>query len=197
MTSKIREHIAGATYHTYSRCIAKENLMKDDKMKELMLTVIKETKEKFRFKLNAFEIPDNHFHFIIQTVNDTHNISKIMQRIKSVFAKRYNKLVGRCGPVWNERFGSKIIEKAKDAAKYMLYLLWYLAYNSYRKNKVNDPREYMYGSINCYLNENHKSRLKITLHDAFLNLGRTFKERLKNFLEYEKYYVEGLLSQRW
>ncbi len=36
---------------------------------------------------------------------------------------------------------TEIIEKVKDASKYLFYLMWYLAYNSYRKNKVCNPRE--------------------------------------------------------
>ena len=180
------------TYHTYSRCIDKANLIKNDKLKDLLVKVIDETQKKFDFELNAFEILDNHFHFIITTTSKGETISKIMQRIKSVFAKRYNKLHGRSGPFWNERFGSKIVEGARDPSEYLLNLLWYLAHNSYRKGKVNNPREYKYSSIKCYLEENYKSKLKITLHHIFKNLGKNFKERLKIFLDLEIRYRENL-----
>jgi len=180
------------TYHTYSRCIDKANLMKNDKLKDLMIKVIEETQTKFDFELNSFEILDNHFHFIIRTISKGETISKTMQRIKSVFAKRYNKLHGRSGPFWNERFGSKIVEGARDPSSYLLNLLWYVAHNSFRKGKVNDPREYKYSSIRCYLEENYKPKLKITLHQIFIDLGRNFKERLKVFLDLEIRYRENL-----
>ena len=103
--------------------------------------------------------------------------------------------MGTCGPFWNERFGCKIVEKAKNPTEYMIYLLWYVAYNSYRKGKVNDPREDNFSSINCYLIKKFNSRLKITLHDIFKNLGKTYNERLKTFLKFEKYYLAGLWRQ--
>jgi putative transposase len=196
MTRDPRFCMANLTYHTYSRCINNSNMIKDDKTKELMITVIKETQEKYHFELSGFEILDNHFHFLIKTLDGGQTISKIMQRIKSVFARRYNKLHGRTGPFWNERFGSKIIEDAIDATTYLLHLLWYMAYNSFRKNKVNNPRDYKYSSINCYLDENYKSCLTIKLHNSFINLGKTFQERLRGFLIFEDNFVKGLWYQK-
>jgi len=129
MGRPIRICLPNLTYHTFSRCIDKANLMKKDKIKDLMIKVVKETQNIFDFELNAFEILDNHFHFIIKTKDKAETISKIMQRIKSVFARRYNKLHNRTGPFWNERFGSKIVEGVRDPAGYFLNLLWYLGYN--------------------------------------------------------------------
>lgn len=190
MGRAIREQIIGATYHVYSRCINKEDLLEDDRMKDLMITVIQETQEKYEFELNEFDILDNHFHFTIVIKNNLDTISKIMQRIKSVFAKRYNKLHGRSGPFWNERFGSKIIEKSKNVVKYFMRLIFYTGYNSVKKGKVKDPRNYKYSSFNCYLDKNYKSQLKITLHKYFLSLGNTFEECAQKFLEYEKQYLD-------
>jgi len=180
------------TYHTYSRCIDKASLIKNDKLKDLLIKIIEETQKKFDFELNSFEILDNHFHFIITTKKKGESISKIMQRIKSVFAKRYNKLHGRTGPFWNERFGSKIVQSARGPIKYLLNLLWYLAYNPYRKGQVNDPRDYKYSSIRCYLEQNYKSKLKITIHQFFKDLGKNFEERLKIFLNLEVGYRDSL-----
>ncbi len=166
-------------------------MIKDDKNKELMITIIKETQDKYHFDLIVFEILDDHFHFVIGTLPMGETISKIMQRIKSVFARRYNKIHGRIGPVWNERFKSIIIEQLKDSVNYFLRNLWYMAYNSCRKNKVKNPREYKYGSINYYLNENWSSKLKIKLHKIFINLGLSHTKRVKAFLIYEELYIKG------
>lgn len=192
MGRTLREQVTGATYHVYSRCIDKQNLMNDDKMKDLFLQVVKETQENFEFELNAFEILDNHFHFIIRILNDKDTISKIMQRIKSVFAKRYNYLHGRSGPFWNERFGSSIVEKVNLPMFYLLFLILYLANNSVKKGIVKDPRKYKYSSINSYLDQNHKGPLKITLHYYFMMLGNNFEERKTKFLEFANLYFDSL-----
>jgi REP element-mobilizing transposase RayT len=167
---------AGLTYHVFSRCADLKDLMKSTFIKELMIIVIEETQKKYKFKLNAFEILDNHIHLIIQTENEHDTISKIMQRLKSVFARRYNKLMDRTGPFWNDRFGSKIVEQAKDVVSYFIKLIRYLADNSVRKGYVEDPRDYEYGSFNCYLKNGFQSKLKVTVHDYFLMLGDTFDD---------------------
>lgn len=181
------------TYHVYSRCIEKRKLLKRSIMKDLLVEIIKSTQKKYDFELIAFEILGNHFHFVIKTVENGETISKVIQRIKSVFAKKYNKLMDRTGPFWNERFGSKIVEKQENPWFYLLYLLWYIAYNSVREQEVDDPRSSKYGSIMNYLKEDYNGKLKITLHDAFWELGDCFKIRVKRFLEYEKIYLENLL----
>lgn len=177
------------TRHVYSRCINKEDMMDENLYKDLMIQVLKETLELYTFELISFELLDNHFHFIIRTVESGETISKIMQRIKSVFARRLNKLLGRCGPVWNERFGDKIVEFTEDPVKYMLNLLWYIAYNSLRKKAPENPREYTYGSINHYLKKGYRGKLPITLAKEFIKLGKTFTERVQAFLGYEKCYL--------
>jgi REP element-mobilizing transposase RayT len=180
---------AKLTYHVFTRCIDKKKMLQNIFFKELMITVIEETQKKFDFKLNAFEILDNHIHLIIQTENKHDTISKIMQRIKSVFAKRYNKLMGRTGPFWNDRFGSKIVEQAKNVLSYFVQLVHYLANNSVRKGYVTDPRDYKYGSFNCYLKKDYRSKLKVTVHDYFLMLGDTFEECAAALLNFRGYSI--------
>jgi len=190
MGRALREIASKVTYHIFTRCRNSLNLMAENEIKNLMITVIEETQKLYEFELNSIEILDDHIHLIIKTLNDEDTISKIMQRIKSVFARRYNKLHGITGPFWNERFGSKIIEKANDILGYFIYLLWYLAYNPVRKKMVTDPRKYKYSSINVYLDEDYKPPLQITIHQFFLYLGKTFKECRLNFLEFEKTYTK-------
>jgi REP element-mobilizing transposase RayT len=173
---------AKLTYHAFTKCLNSEDMLQKKYIKEILIAVIEETQKKYKFKLNAFELLDNHIHLIIQTENKHDTISKIMQRIKSVFAKRYNKLMGRTGPFWNERFGSKIVEQAKDIVSYFVTLIHYLANNSVRKGYVADPRDYEYGSFNCYLRKGYKSKLMVVVHDYFFMLGETFEECAETLL---------------
>ncbi|MEJ5363441.1 MAG: hypothetical protein WHV26_15385, partial [Spirochaetota bacterium] len=72
---------------------------------------------------------------------------------KARFAELYNKITGRTGPFWNERYKDSIIQFAKDGFHYLLWLLWYLAYNPIRKRLCSDPTKYHYSSIKAYLQE--------------------------------------------
>ncbi len=116
------------------------------------------------------------------------DISRIMQYVKSRFALRYNRINNRTGAVWNERFRDKVIEFSNNPERYLLNLLWYVAYNPVKARLVKDCRDYRYSSINCCLDESFEPPVPITLHEYFLNLGDTFAEQSENFLIYEEYY---------
>ncbi len=176
------------TYHVGSRCINRDPRMRPKVFKEGFLAVLRNAMEKYDFKLISYCIMDNHIHLIIHTVEGGASISRIMQYIKSRFARWYNTMMNRIGPFWNERFSDTIIQHAKDAVHYLLWLLWYLGFNPVRAGKCENPRKYKFSSINAYLEEQFQPEVKITYHEYFIQLGATFKERVKKFLIYEELY---------
>ena len=192
MARKPRICLANITYHVYSRCIEWRDMMSEDFFKDLFIEVLIKTQEKYDFELNFYEIMNNHFHLIIKTVEEGESISRIMQYIKSRFAERFNKITNRFGTFWSERFKDVIVEMQDNPLNYLLWLLWYLAFNPVRKYIVSDPRDYVYGCINSYLNENTKQPLKITLHEYFLLLGSSFKDCIGKFLFFEDAYRKRL-----
>jgi putative transposase len=194
MSRPYRIRMQELTYHTHSRCIEKKPLMKSTKMKKLMLHVLNITMEKYNFELITFTIMDNHFHFFIRTLKDGEDISRIMQFIKSQFARRYNRIMNRSGPFWNERFGDTIVELTSDPPTTFFTILLYIGYNPVRSHYVVDPRDYPYSSFKCYLDESYISPVKITLHEYFLKLGNTFRERVNKFLIYEDRYRKRIFS---
>lgn len=179
------------TYHVWTRCIEWKPKMKKETFKELLLEVIAKTQEKYNFELNQYVILDNHIHLIIYTLPGEASISRIMQYLKSRFAEKYNKKTKRIGPFWNERYRYKIVEDSDDPIPYLLHLLWYLAYNSVRKNMVTDPRKYKYSGIHSYLKENYTSKATVTLHKFFYDLGKSFTERAGKLLELESYFISS------
>ncbi len=148
--------------------------------------------EKYDFELIAAEIVANHIHLIIKTCEGKETISRIMQYTKARIAEKYNRAMGTTGAFWNERFGSTVIEEADNPEEYFLWLLWYIGYNPVRKGLSRDPRKNDIGFINCYLDKNYKPLIKITLHNYFLKLGKTFDECVKAFLFYEEAYRKRL-----
>ena len=137
--------------------------MKPDKMKDLMIEVIKLSLEKYNFQMIEYAIMDNHFHFYIRTLKDGENISRIMQFIKSQFARRYNRLMDRTGPFWNERFSDTIIELTENPVQTFWYIFMYVGYNPVNSNYVKDPRQYPYGSFLSYVDKEYISPVPITL----------------------------------
>ena len=182
------------TYHVFSRCINSSDIMEGDSIKDILLGVMKDANRIYKFSLTSYVILDNHFHFIIKTAGDGPSISRIMQYIKGNFARKYNRMTGRIGPVWNERFGDTIIEASENPVRYLLWLLWYLAYNSVRKRKVWDPRSYRYNSIRAYLEEDYQDFFPVILHDYYLKLGNDTVQRVRRFLEFEDAYRKRLFT---
>lgn len=177
------------TYHVFSRCCNNEILMRKKYCKNLMFQVIRHVQKSLEFELNAIAIMDNHFHFLITTVDEGPHIDVIMQRIKSIFARRYNLMHKRIGPFWNERYGAKIVEEQENPVEYLLYSLWYLGYNSTRRSNKVAPREYKYSSLTKYLGEKTFDKVKITLHRYYVALSENIEERIKKFTLYENKYL--------
>ena len=188
MANLPRRFEPGLSYHTMSRCIEARDMMADDFVKELVIEVLVRTQKKYKFYCHAYGIMDNHFHFLIETVEDGPPVSRIMQYIKARIAEGYNKKMNRIGPFWNERYKDVIVEEQENPWQYVLWLLWYIAFNPVRAGKCSDPRDYKYSSILSYLIEGFHSRVKIIRHRSFEELGDIFEERLRRFLFYEEAY---------
>jgi putative transposase len=189
MPRPLRIQTRGLTHHVFCRCIEKKSLLEERFFSNLLIEVIRKTQERYRFDLTSFQIMDNHIHLVIHTVEGGESISRIMQYMKARFAERYNHILGRSGPFWNERFKDKIVEFSENPIFYLLWLLWYIAFNPVRKGIVRDPRMYHCSSINSYLDEAHKPLVRITFHDYFIQLGKSFDERVKRFLLYEEAFI--------
>mgnify|MGYP006308112493 CR=1 FL=1 len=184
-----RSKIQGITHHVYSRCIEKKALLLSHSAASMLEQVIVDTQEKYDFDLTAYQIMDNHFHFIIKTKKGEASISRIMQYIKARFAERYNSLHNRTGPFWNERFKDQVIEFSDNQLIYLIWLICYLAYNPVVKGLVKDPRDWRWGSFNFYMDAKYKGRVKVVVHEyLFILGGDTFEERRKQMLYYEDMY---------
>ncbi len=177
----IRDLRPNITHHVTSKCIDDCFLMNSDKLKSLFLEQIKKAQIKYTFELNSFTIMDNHFHLVIRIIDKKDTISKIMQYIKSLFAKIYNKLMKRSGPFWNSRYKSKVIEVTNNPIEYLINTLIYLAYNPVKSKISKIPSQYKYSSFNCYLSHTYKPLIKVTLHPLFFKLGKTLKDCFNEF----------------
>lgn len=195
MPRKLRIRLPETTYHITSRCIEKKPLMRAKKMKILMWEVLNISEKKYAYQLNGYTLMDNHFHFYIKTIKHKEDISRIMQFIKSQYARRYNRMMNRTGPFWNERFNDTIVEHTSNPRDVFLNILFYMGYNPVRSNLVKDPRDYTYSSFRCYVDEDYTPPVKITLHEYYLSLGQTFQERARKLHEYEDMYRKKIFPE--
>ncbi|MDR2362854.1 MAG: transposase [Spirochaetaceae bacterium] len=75
----------------------------------LFARVFRETKLRFVFEVRGLCLADDWLTFYIKPA-DGLELPAIMQWLKQVFAQRYNRLDGRIGHIWGDRYGSWILE---------------------------------------------------------------------------------------
>ncbi len=105
-----------------------------------LIDVIKMFKEKYKFRLYAYEIMGTHYHILIEPNKEFADISVIMREINGEFARIFNKRMGKRGHFWNERFSHKIVKGIAHMKESFLYFLK----NPVRAGMVENPMEYPY-----------------------------------------------------
>jgi hypothetical protein len=78
--------------------------------------VFRETTIRFVFEIRGLRLADDWLTFYIKPA-DGLELSAIMQWLKQVFAQRYNRLDGRIGHIWGDRYGSRILEEETGAGR--------------------------------------------------------------------------------
>ena len=139
-----------------------EFIMESDEMKELFLSILESAKRKYRFKLKHFCVMSSHVHLIIEPEHGT-SLSKLMQWVLMVFARRYNKILGITGHVWYDRFKSRIIRSYKQ----FVHTFQYISNNPVKAGICKDPVKYAYGGL--YELKKRRFRL-LDPTDSWLNI---------------------------
>jgi len=68
MGRQLRILIPGAVYHVTSRGNERKNIFKDDMDRNMILKTLGEVKSKYDFKILAFVLMNNHYHFLLKTI---------------------------------------------------------------------------------------------------------------------------------
>jgi len=134
---KRRILIDGSTYHVTSRINDKKNVFASKLGQKVMIIILERAKAKYGFILHNFCIMPNHFHLLITPAKGT-NLSRIIQWIKTMSAKMWNKIHGSTDHLWGERFFSRPIEDMKDFSNTFSYI----DQNPVKAGLVDNPAEW-------------------------------------------------------
>lgn len=175
-------------YHIMLRGINKERIFYDNIDRVKFLKTLKNTKDKYEYKLYAYCLMDNHVHLLIDDCDK--KISNIIQSIGITYALYFNKKYERVGHLFQNRYNSKCVENEK----YFLNLIRYIHRNP-ENAKICSTEEYRWSSFKEYLSSsdlvNCYNVLNLFDKDLFVS-KKKFKEfnltDIKNYddeLEYE------------
>jgi putative transposase len=145
--TRIRQLKPYATYHVVDK-VNRDEIIFDAATSALLLETIARCNEKYSFKMLTFVIMGNHTHFMVNPGKDS-PLPSIMQWIKSVFAKAYNKKTGQSGHVWKERYYSVIIETVEQ----FITTFEYIVKNPLKAGLVQDAKDYRPSGLYHYLHK--------------------------------------------
>ncbi|MGL5677082.1 MAG: transposase [Cellulosilyticaceae bacterium] len=164
-------------FHIMIHSISEINLFRDTEDKDMYLHLIETCKLKYPFKVYAFCLMDTHAHFIFDCFGS--DISKIMHYLNLCYSMYYNKKYARRGPLFHDRFKSKII----DSYRYLANLSLYIHRNPLDLLKEQETLlSYPYNSLIDYI---HGSNRFSILDLAFLThtLGLSTPENRRIYLQ--------------
>ena len=144
MARKPRIHYEGALYHVIIRGNNRAYIFKNRENKEEYKKIVLKYKKRYRFKLYAYCIMDNHAHLLIEVCDIP--LSKIMQGIQQVFTQHYNRKNRTTGHVFEQRYKSFLCDKDT----YLLSLIRYIHQNPVR-SKLTGGLNYQWSSHQEYL----------------------------------------------
>jgi hypothetical protein len=101
-------------YEIRSQINNREPLFRHSKALELFDQVFRAAELRFVFAVRCLRLEDDWLTFYIKP-EDGMELPAIMKWIKQTFAQRYNRLTGRIGHIWGDRYWSAILEGAPSA----------------------------------------------------------------------------------
>lgn len=178
MGRKPRQFTEHHPYHVTSRCNNRNFYFQKKSDFELYLDTLKIVQNKYPFSLFAYVIMSNHVHLIIKAT-EQHPLDKIMHAINLTFAKRYNRIEGRCGHLWMNRYNAALIEG--DA--YLHAAMRYVMRNPLSAGIVTRLKDWQWSSYHYYCH-NKRNDLLVAAPVQILNTNQS-------------QYYRDLITQEW
>lgn len=138
-----RKNIESLYCHVIVQGINKEYIFKDNEMKESYRTLLKRSLKEINAQILAYCIMDNHVHILVYA-DKIEDMSKLMHKTNSSYAKLYNKKNNRVGYVYRGRYYVQPINTEIQ----MFHCIAYIHKNPVKANIVLQMKDYKYSSYN-------------------------------------------------
>jgi putative transposase len=145
MARKPRIHAPAAIYHVILRGNARQDIFSDDKDRYRFYEILQKSGERYRHRIHAFCLMNNHVHLEIQVAEIP--LSRIMQNISQRYTQWYNWRHNKSGHVFQGRFKAVMV----DGDSYFLELAAYIHLNPVRAHVTDRPENYRWSSYRAYL----------------------------------------------
>ena len=169
MSKYLREFSNSKIYHIIIKGIDESTIFYDDEDRNVFFNKLKVTKKKFKYKILAYCLMNNHVHLVISIENE--NLSKGIQSLIIRYASYFNRKYDRKGPFVQNRFNSKKVE----SQRYFLEVCRYVHRNP-EKAGIEKTDKYKWSSYHEYIGKEKIIDRRFLMH----YLGND----INNFTEY-------------
>jgi putative transposase len=154
MTDIRRYHLADHSVFITAVCQKRLPVLAPDAEKERLLAAMREVKSEMPFRLLAYVILDDHFHWIIRPEAKS-DFSRILQSIKLRYTHRHKRAHGinQSLTLWQRRFWDHVIRDQDDLHRYMDYV----HYNPVKHRYAVAPSAYPWSSFAVHVEKGHYS----------------------------------------
>lgn len=138
-------------FHIMVQGIRKEYVFKEDTDIKTYLKLIYKYVQKYKVKIIAFCIMNNHAHLLIY-IEKINELSEFMRAVNTTYALYYNKKYKRTGYVFRNRYKA---EPIFDEI-HLINCINYIHYNPVNAKMCNSIKDYKYSSYREYKGNNGK-----------------------------------------
>jgi REP element-mobilizing transposase RayT len=149
MPRRPRRNVDTSFLHVIVQGIDKKYIFNSKKSIEIYIKIMLEGLEKYKLKLIAYCVMNNHAHmlFYVENVNE---LSQYMKYINVKYSRYFNKKEKRVGYVFRDRFLSQPIYNQK----YLYKCVAYIHMNPVKAQIVSEPGNYPYSSYSDFIAKN-------------------------------------------
>ncbi|MCK5057879.1 MAG: transposase [Candidatus Aminicenantes bacterium] len=144
---RVRLTFEGAYHHAMNRGINGEEIFTQNQHKSQFLDLLRESSNKFKIRILAYCIMQNHYHLILE--NSSGKMSEFFRHLNGQYGKYYRMLVSEKGYVFQSRFKSTLIQDDS----YLKTAIGYVLLNPVRAGIVPDFRDYPWSSANHHFSK--------------------------------------------
>jgi len=181
MGRPLRIEYPGALYHITSRGNERRIVFVDDEDRMRFLDTLHDYHDRFRIRVHAFVLMDNHYHLVLETPRG--NLVKVMQGLNSGYTGYFNRKYQRSGHLFQGRYKAILVDKKG----YLVELTRYVHLNPVRAQMADTPEVYPWSSYPGYV---LKSKARDWIEYGWV-LGRFSHDLAAARRRYRKYVRAG------
>jgi putative transposase len=108
-------------HHVYARGVERRVIFLDDDDRRLYLALLRGVVERFEWHCHVYCLMANHVHLLIQTC--VPNLGAGMHMLHGAYARLFNERYARVGHLFQNRFGSRLVQDDLAFEKVAAYIL--------------------------------------------------------------------------